>query len=133
MDCALLLTQSILHYLETIDISDRIASQNQDNATQSDSKDSDNIPIDNSESQQSADEISYDYNEQSTPILEAPIELPGIYLMDTLSSTSSSLINQENYRAILQRFAKTSPDQLDVVIQNLTAIVNDLQTLLPKG
>ena len=94
---------------------------------------SDNIPIDNSESQQSADEISYDYNEQSTPILEAPIELPGIYLMDTLSSTSSSLINQENYRAILQHFAKTSPDQLDVVIQNLTAIVNDLQTLLPKG
>lgn len=114
--------------IETIDISDRIASQNQDNVAQSDSKDSDNIPIDNSESQQSADEISYDYNEQSTPILEAPIERPDISLIDTLSNTSYSLINQENYREILQYFAETNPDKLDVVIQNLTAILNDLQT-----
>lgn len=118
--------------IETIDISDRIASQNQDNAAQSDSKDSDNIPIDNSESQQSADEISYDYNEQSAPILEAPTELPGIYLMEELSNTSSSLINQENYKETLQCFAKMNPDQLDIVIQNLSTIVNDLQTLFKK-
>ena len=114
--------------IETIDISDRIASQNQDNAAQSDSKDSENIPIDNSESQQPADETLCDYNEQSTPILEAPIERSDISLIDTLSNTSYSLINQENYREILQYFAETNPDKLDVVIQNLTAILNDLQT-----
>ena len=110
--------------IETIDISDHSASQNQDSADQSDSNETDDIPYDNSEIQQLADETSHDY--------EAPNELPDTHLMDTLSGTSSSLINQENYRAILQHFAKTSPDQLEVVIQNLTAIVNDLQNLLQK-
>lgn len=118
--------------IETIDISDHIAVQHQDSADQSDSNETDDIPYDNSESQQPADETSCDYNEQSAPILEAPTELPDTYLMDTLSSTSSSLINQENYKEILQYFAETNPNQLDVVIQNLTAILNDLQTLLKK-
>ena len=62
-------------------------------------------------------------------IIEVNAEIPEPSLIEKLSRMSSSLIQQENHKEILQSFAKNNPTQLATTIQNLSTIISELQAL----
>ena len=128
----------------TIDITPDDFQQKQDDTEQITFNEPDDTSLDNpvseeqiySESQQPSlepqqppDESAHEYNRQEPFILEAPSEVQGTYLIKELSNMSSSLIQQENHKEILQNFAKNNPAQLATTIQNLSTIISELQAL----
>lgn len=126
--------------IETIDISPVNSQQNQNPTEQTISNEPDDTPLDNlvsteptyPETQQPNNESAYKLNKQEPFILESPAELPGTYLIEELSSMTTSLIQHENRNKILQNFAKSNPVQLATTIQNLTAIISELKALSQK-
>lgn len=128
----------------TIDITPDDFQQKQDDTEQITFNEPDDTSLDNpvseeqiySESQQPSlepqqppDESAHEYNRQEPFILEAPSEVEGTYLIKELSNMSSSLIQQENHKEILQNFAKNNSAQLATTIQNLSTIISELQAL----
>ena len=126
--------------IETIDITSVNSQQNQNTTEQTISNEPDNTPLDNLvstepiylEPQQPNNESAYKRNEQEPFILKSPAEVPGTYLIEELSSMTTSLIQHENRNEILQNFAKSNPVQLATTIQNLTAIISELKALSQK-
>ena len=130
--------------IETIDITPVNSQQNQNDTVQTIVNESDDTLLDNSvsteptypESQQQSSELqqtnnesAHKYNEQEPFILESPAEMPGTFLIEEIFNASISLSGYDNQNQIIQNFAKNNPSKLDIVIQNLTSIISELQAL----
>ena len=128
----------------TIDITPVDYQQKQDDTEQITPNESDDTPLDNPLSeepihselqkpslkpQQPICESAHEYNKQEPPILEAPSEIQGTFLIEEIFDASISLSEHENRNKILQNFAKNNPSKLDIVIQNLSSIISELQAL----
>ena len=130
--------------IDTIDITPVNSQQNQNDTEQITSNESDDTPLDNPvseepiypesqkttlESQQINNESVYKRNEQEPFVLESPAEIPGTFLIEEIFDASISLSEYENQNEIIQNFAKNNPSKLDIVIQNLSTIISELQAL----
>ena len=123
--------------IDTIDITPVNSQQNQNDTEQITSNESDDTPHDNlvsteptyPEPQQPNNESVYKRNEQEPFILESPAEIPGTFLIEEIFDASISLSKRDNKNEIIQSFAKNNPSKLDVVIQNLSTIISELQAL----
>ena len=128
----------------TIDITPDDSQQKHDDTEQITSNEPDDTSLDNPVSeeqiysepqqpsldpQQPIHESAHELNNQESPILEVTAEITETSLIEKLSSMSSSLIQQENHKEILQSFAKNNPAQLATTIQNLSTIISELQAL----
>lgn len=128
--------------IETIDITPINSQQNQNPTEQTISNEPDDTTLDNltpvstepsyPEPPQPPNESAHKFNERELSILESPAEVPGTYLIEELSSMTTSLIQHENRNKILQNFAKNNPAQLATTIQNLTDIISELKALSQK-
>ena len=129
--------------VETIDISPIPVTTHHDTVEQSVSNNQDNISINNTEPselatinlQKSSLEIqSSDYTSSNSEseILKTPTEIKGIYLIESISSMCSSLVQHENRNEILRDFAEHHSAQLDSLIQNLNTIISELQVISNK-
>ena len=124
----------------TIDITPADSQQNQNSTEQTISNEPDDTPLDNlvsteptyPEPQQPNNESTNEFNEQESFIPESPVEIPETSLIEKLSNMSSSLIQKENRKEIIQNFAKNNPSKLNIVIQNLTDIISELKALSQK-
>ncbi len=128
--------------IETIDITPVDSQQNQNTTEQTIPNKPDDTPLDNlnlvstepsyPEPQQPNNESTNEFNEQESFIPESPVEIPETSLIEKLSNMSSSLIQKENRKEIIQNFAKNNPSKLNIVIQNLTDIISELKALSQK-
>lgn len=79
------------------------------------------------ETQSRVDETPRTHDDEGSALLEPLIELPGTYLIDDILSYCDSLIRHENRDEIIKRFVQSNPDRIEPGIQNLTALISELQ------
>ena len=114
-----------------------------DNPEQSECNESDIVIINNSEPKEQSsvytqqpssqspspiNETSHN-NDDKLTISKTSTEVKENYLIDDISTMCASLIQSENRNEIIQNFAKNNPNQLDIVIKNLTTIISELQSI----
>ena len=135
----------------TIDISTDSLPQNQDDSVHSVSNKNDTIPLDNIESniqsqehslinsqspsqenQSSFNETPKSNDDEEPSTTKTNSEFQESHLIEEISNMCASLIQLENRNTILQRFAENNPNQLAEIMQNLNAIVSELQAILNK-
>ena len=135
----------------TIDISTDSLPQNQNYSVHSVSNENDTILLDNIESniqsqehslinsqspsqenQSSFNETPKSNDDEEPSTTKTNSEIQESHLIEEISNMCASLIQLENRNTILQRFAENNPNQLAEIMQNLNAIVSELQAILNK-